>query len=56
VTDKARRDLEVTEEHVWNEHLEKVNAPLHWLYMWTVLIGGFLLMLGLIAWLGTKGA
>jgi hypothetical protein len=53
VTDKARRELDLTEHDVWNEHLEQVNAPNHWLYLWAVLIGGTLLMIGLIALFGT---
>jgi hypothetical protein len=54
VTDKARRELELTEDDVWDEHLEEVNAPLQWLYLWIVLIGGALLMIGLIALLGAN--
>jgi hypothetical protein len=42
----------VTEDQVRNEHLQEVNAGVQWAYLFGVLLGGFLLMLGLIAALG----
>ena len=42
-------ELDVNEEQVRSEHLEEVNARTQWLYLFGVLLGGFLLMLALIA-------
>jgi hypothetical protein len=41
------------EEEVRNEHLAEVNVPAHWLYLFSVLGLSFLLMIGLIALLGS---
>jgi hypothetical protein len=52
----ARRDdAELSQEDVEREHHESVNTPLHWLYLFSVLIGSFALMVGLIALLGAGG-
>ena len=39
----------VTEDDVRNEHLQQINPATQWAYLFGVLIGGFLLMVGLIA-------
>ena len=46
----------VTEDKVRGEHLREVNAAAHWAYLIGVIAGAFILMVGLIAWLGTTGA
>jgi hypothetical protein len=48
----AKDETSVTQERVWNEHLEEVHVGAHWAYLAVVLIGGFLLMVALIAFLG----
>jgi hypothetical protein len=45
-------ERDVTEDEVRNEHLQEVNAGAQWAYLFGVLLGGFLLMIGLIALLG----
>ena len=45
-------ELNVNEDQVRREHLEEVNAGTQWLYLFGVLLVGFLLMLALIAMLG----
>lgn len=45
----------LTEEDVWKEHLETVHKSAHWVYLFTVLIGGTLLMIALIALLAGMG-
>jgi hypothetical protein len=45
-------ELNMTEEKVWNEHLDEVHATGQAVYLGVVLIGGFLLMVALIALLG----
>jgi hypothetical protein len=45
-------EREVTEEQVRQEHQTAVNVPAHWAYLVAVLVGGTLLMLGFVAWLG----
>ena len=42
----------VDEDKVRSEHLEEVNVRAHWAYLFGVLVGGFLLMVALIALLG----
>ena len=42
-------ERDVTEQTVRDEHLKEVNAAAHWAYLFGVLFGGFLLMVGLIA-------
>jgi hypothetical protein len=46
----------VTEEQVRLEHLRLVDIGHHWIYLIAVLLGGTLVMIGLIAVLGTVGA
>ena len=46
----------VTEDLVRGEHLTEVNAAAHWAYLIGVIAGAFILMVGLIALLGTTGA
>ena len=41
-------ERDITEDEVRKEHLHAVNVPAHWAYLAGVLVGGFLLMLGLI--------
>jgi hypothetical protein len=43
----GERDLSA--EEIRTEHLGEVNQRAHWLYLFGVLIGGSLLMVGLIA-------
>jgi hypothetical protein len=43
----------LSEEDVWKEHLDAVKVGPHWAYLFGVLLGGFLLMVALIALLGT---
>ena len=45
-------ELDVNEDKVRSEHLKEVNARTQWAYLFAVLLGGFLLMVGLIAILG----
>lgn len=44
----------VDQETVWNEHLREVHVGAHWAYLFGVLAGGFLLMVVLIALLGSS--
>ena len=46
-------ELKITEDQVREEHLDEVNVGAHWAYLFAVLLGGTLLMIGLIAFLGT---
>ncbi len=46
----SERDL--TEDDVRREHLAAVNTAAHWAYLFGVLGGAFILMVGLIALLG----
>jgi hypothetical protein len=46
-------DKTIDEEQVWQEHLAEINVTRHWLFLLAVLAGGTLLMLGVIAWLGS---
>ena len=48
-------ELDLSEDDVRQEHLHEVNAAAHWAYLFGVLVGGFLLMVGLIAILGASG-
>jgi hypothetical protein len=47
-------ELHVNEERVRQEHLREVKVPQHWAYLFAVLIGGFLIMVGFIAVLGAS--
>ena len=42
-------ELTLTEDQVRQEHLAEVNEPAHWAYLFSVLIGGTILMILLIA-------
>lgn len=44
--------MDVNEDKVRSEHLDEVNVAAHWAYLLGVLLGGFLLMVALIALLG----
>ena len=44
-----------TADDIRSEHLGEVDQRAHWLFLVGVLLGGFLLMLGLIALLGSTG-
>jgi hypothetical protein len=46
-------EREVTIEQVRKEHLKEVKIGPHWAYLIGVLVGGLILMLLLIAWLGS---
>jgi hypothetical protein len=39
----------LTEEQVRQEHVASVNQPAHWVYLFSVLVGGTLLMVAFIA-------
>jgi hypothetical protein len=43
----------ITEDEIRNEHLDEVNVVAHWAYLAAVIDGAALLMVGLIAYLGT---
>jgi hypothetical protein len=47
---------ELSAEQVRDEHLAEVNEPAHWIYLFTVLLGGLALMVALIAMLGMTSA
>jgi hypothetical protein len=44
-------ERDITEDDVPKEHLGEVNTGGHWAYLAAVLLVGFGLMVGLIAWL-----
>ena len=46
-------EQKVTEVKVRNEHMQSVSAPAHWAYLIGVIAGSFLLMICLIAMLGS---
>ena len=46
-------ELKMSEDNVRDEHLKEVNVGGHWAYLFAVLVGGFLLMVALIAYLGS---
>ena len=48
-------ELKVSEDDVREEHLASVNVPAHWAYLFGILLGALLLMLGLIAVPGAGG-
>ena len=39
----------ISQDEVWEEHLQDVHVPQHWAYMFGVLVGGFVVMLILMA-------
>ena len=45
-------DRTIDEEEVRRQHLEEVRPGMHWLYLVAVVLGSFILMVGLIALLG----
>jgi hypothetical protein len=45
-------DENITEAQVRKEHLQEINQPAHWAYLFGVLIGGIGLMVVLMALLG----
>ena len=47
-----RDESRISQEEVWDEHLQNVHVGAHWAYLFGVLIGAFLLMIALIALLG----
>lgn len=49
----AKDETKVTQDQVWKEHLEDVRVGAHWALLGGVLIGSFLLMVALIAFLGS---
>jgi hypothetical protein len=49
----AKDETKVTQDQVWNEHLADVHVGRHWAYLAAVIVGGFLLMVALIALLGS---
>ncbi|MDQ3880055.1 MAG: hypothetical protein M3295_03110 [Chloroflexota bacterium] len=48
-------ERKIDEERVREEHLENVNVGAHWLYMFGVLAGGFVVMVALMALMGGGG-
>jgi hypothetical protein len=46
-------ELKMSEDKVREEHLAEVNIGGHWAYLFGVLLGSTLLMIGLIAVLGS---
>jgi hypothetical protein len=52
---KSKNDeTEVDREQVRDEHLDEVQIGAHWAYLFGVLVGSFLLMIALIALLGSS--
>jgi hypothetical protein len=51
----AKDETKITQDDVWNQHLRDVHVGRHWAYLGAVLVGGFLVMLALIALLGSSG-
>ena len=45
-------ERDVDEQQVRSEHLDEVSVGVQWAYLFGVLLGGFLLMVTLIALLG----
>lgn len=43
------KELVISAEQVRREHLAEVRAPIQWLYLMSLLIGGFVAMLAFIA-------
>ena len=52
----TRSERTVNVERVRQEHLEQVDQLAHWAYLVGVLVIGTLMMLALIAWLGSTAA
>ena len=47
-----RDETRISQEDVWEEHLQNVHVGRHWAYLFGVLIGSSALMVALIALLG----
>ena len=45
----------ISQQEVWDEHLQDVHVGRHWAYITVVLGGGFLLMVALMALIGGGG-
>jgi hypothetical protein len=50
----AKKETELSERDIYEEHQRAVNPTAHWVYLFGVLGGGLLLMLALIAFLGSS--
>ena len=50
-----KNEAELSQDDVWQEHIANVHVGRHWAYMFGVLGGGFLVMVALIALLGSGG-
>ena len=50
-----RNEATLSQDEVWEEHLENVHVGRHWLYMVGVIGGGFVLMLVLMALVSAGG-
>jgi len=50
-----KRETDISQEQVWDEHLAAVHVGGHWAYLAGVLLGSMALMLLLIALLGSAG-
>ncbi len=48
-----KEEIELRQEDVWDEHLREVSVGRHWTYLIAVLAGGFVVMIALIAVLGS---
>jgi hypothetical protein len=46
----------ITQDEVRQEHLAEVSSRAHWFYLFAVLGGSFLLMIGLLALLSVPGS
>jgi hypothetical protein len=51
----TKDETDIREDDVRAEHLQAVHVGGHWAYLLSVIVGAFLLMLGLIALLGAMG-
>ncbi len=51
MTDESK----LSEDDVWQEHLESVHVAAHWAYLAAVILGGLAVMLLLMALLGASG-
>ena len=45
-------ETKIDEQKVWNEHLSGINVPAHWAYLFGILVGGFIVMVALMGYLG----
>ena len=50
-----KNEATITRDDVRREHVDGVNTVGHWIYLFAVLIGSFLLMVALIAVMGSGG-